>query len=176
MGVLSLGIKTLLKETHFFCKTTMEMWREQGRISKIECTNEVSHWIGHKGVPAVWRHTELCLAFFFFSCCMLLSYIYTGYMAESGVGEALECSGLAHPLSLGCLWQASSYRATERQNFQGSPLIWCTSRAFVPASEKPKWQREMSENFVHYFPGGTSHSCIVWNSMISNKSDFSFSF
>lgn len=132
MGVLSLGIKTLLKKTHFFCKTTMEMWREQGRISEIESMNKVAHRIGQKGVPAVWRHTELCLDFFFFSLLhAAFRHIHRLPGGEWG-GWRVRLLTAGSSLSPQLSWRASSYQKIKFW----SALIWCTSRDFVPASEK----------------------------------------
>lgn len=38
----------------------------------------------------------------------------TGCPVRSGMGDVLDCSGLAYPLILVCLCQVSSYRVTER--------------------------------------------------------------
>jgi len=59
----------------------------------------------HKAVPSLY---------FAARCFYTASDILTGYPAWSGMGDVLDCSGLAYPLILVCLCQVSSHRVTER--------------------------------------------------------------
>lgn len=109
------GHQNLAEGNTFLCKSTMEMVKRtmkdfKNRVQEQCFTLNRSE----RGPCCLKTHKAMPGLFFAARGIRAASDIGTGYPVQSGMGDVLDCSGLAYLLILVCLCQVSSYRVTER--------------------------------------------------------------